>query len=192
MLLIALLSLVPLVVAPIGFVTLACLRGMLPDPWGTFRLDLLAWAIFAQASVGSFYLLINGLGHRAGQRYALALLLPAASVLPLLAQILVATTSGILLLAQACGRGYLRPAPALQGLESRRGLGRMRSDRRASLHRSLGVISGQQGKGSVRSFDGGTPAFTAGLEMELDYPGESSPRLSRPVSWMLTTSTLWN
>lgn len=117
MLLIALISLVPLVVAPFGFVTLVSLRGILPDPWGTFRLDLLAWAIFAQASVGSFYLLINGLGHRAGQRYALALLLlPVAFVLPPLAQILVATTGGILLLAQACGRAYL---PSLQRLRSR-------------------------------------------------------------------------
>ena len=117
MVLIALVSLAPLVAAPFGFVALASLRGFLPDPWGAFRLDLLAWAIFAQASVGSFYLLINGLGHRAGQRYALALLLlPVAFVLPPLAQILVATTGGILLLVQASGRAYLLP---LQRLRSR-------------------------------------------------------------------------
>lgn len=115
--LIAVFSLAPLIVAPVGFVSLAYLRGVLPDPWGAFRLDLLAWAIFAQASVGSFYLLINGLGHRAGHRYALALLLlPVAFVLPPLAQILVATTGGALLLGQASGRASL---PALLRLRSK-------------------------------------------------------------------------
>jgi len=106
--LIGALSLLPLAVAPVGFAALAELRGVLPSPWGEFRLDLLAWAVFAQSSIASFFLLVNGLGHRAGQRYMLALvLLPVAFSVPPLAQILVAMTGGILLLEEVSGRRYL-------------------------------------------------------------------------------------
>jgi hypothetical protein len=106
--LIGALALVPLAAAPVGFVTLAVLRSVLPAPWGDFRLDLLAWAVFGQSSIASLYLLVNGLGHRAGQRYVLALaLLPVAFVTPPLAQILVAAAGAILLLDQVAGRAYL-------------------------------------------------------------------------------------
>lgn len=115
--LIAALGILPLATAPLGFATLTLLRGILPAPWGEFRLDLLAWAIAAQSSVASFYLLINGLGHRAGQRYALALLLlPAAFVIPPLAQILIAVSGGVLLFAQASGQASL---PTFERLRSR-------------------------------------------------------------------------
>ncbi|GBD16109.1 Polyprenol monophosphomannose synthase [bacterium HR26] len=62
----------------------------------------------------------------------------------------------------------------------------MHSDRKARLHRSLGTISGQEGKGRVRSLDGRNPGFAAELEMGLDYPGVFLPGLL-PVSVIVPT-----
>lgn len=106
---IALASLTPLAVAPVGFLALAAARSRLPDPWGTFQLDLLAWAVFAQASVATFYLLLNGLGHRAGRWYVVALLwLPIAFMLPPLAQLLVSLTGGALIIGRATSSSWPR------------------------------------------------------------------------------------
>lgn len=57
---------------------------------------------------------------------------------------------------------------------------------RRRLHQSLGTISGQEGKGSVRSLDGRNPGFAAELEIDLDSPGGSLPELL-PVSVIVPT-----